>query len=303
MPDRDFSYHNAVKKDLSMCKKPVLSKLLNLGTLENLPDFSAGPRLSRETDDWLHLLKQAGYAGIQTCDKRYAKMALDCGMQVAVDPGQKIEKPDDIRESAQWAADFAVAMTAHIGNGFENDDEAYRLFEAVLECSQKLNLPVYPETHRATLLQDPYRSLRIIEKFPQLRLNGDFSHWYTGSEMIYGDFEQKIQYLRPALSRIRFIHARIGNTGHIQVEISSSGDESLHVQHFKRFWQLSFEGFLQEDDADVFYFAPELLWPEIGYACRITRSDGSWDEETDRWLQALVLCDIGEECFRNANQC
>ena len=53
----------------------------------------------------------------------------------------------------------------------------------------------------------------------EIRFNGDFSHYYTGQEMVYGDIEAKWTFMQPIFDRVRFIHARIGSPGCMQVDI------------------------------------------------------------------------------------
>ena len=86
---------------------------------------------------------------------------------------------------------------------------AARLIESVLDGSEKHWLPIYAEMHRATIFQDNWRTVQFVRRFPELRFNGDFSHWYTGSEMAYGGFENKLRFIAPVLERIRFVHGCI----------------------------------------------------------------------------------------------
>jgi hypothetical protein len=41
-------------------------------------------------------------------------------------------------------------------------------------------MPVYIETHRASIMQDAWRTTELIRRIPQVRFNGDFSHWLRG---------------------------------------------------------------------------------------------------------------------------
>ena len=110
-------------------------------------------------------------------------------------------------------------LTLHVGWGYEDEDEATQLIEAVLDASARYSVPLYVETHRATLFQDIWRTVQFVRRFPQLQFNGDFSHWYTGLEMVYGGFENKLACIQPVIERIRFLHGRIGNPGCMQVDV------------------------------------------------------------------------------------
>ena len=185
-------------------------------------------------------------------------------------------------------------LTLHLGRGMEDDDQGGRLIEAVLEASGRHGVPLYPETHRATLFQDMWRTVRFAGRFPQLRFNGDFSHWYTGLEMVYGGFDAKFEFIRPVLDRVRFLHGRIGNPGCMQVAIGE-GDAREHpyIDHFRKLWTAAFAGFLRSArPGESICFTPELLAPEIYYARTFQGR-----EESDRWRQSLVLRRIARECF------
>ena len=115
---------------------------------------------------------------------------------------------------------------------------------SVLEASARHRIPLYPETHRATVFQDLWRTVQLVRRFPELRFNGDFSHWYTGLEMVYGGFEKKLEFIQPVLDRVRFLHGRIGTPGCIQVDIGD-GDAlgRPYVAHFRRSGSQLFQAF------------------------------------------------------------
>jgi hypothetical protein len=189
-----------------------------------------------------------------------------------------------------------------VGWGIEEDDAADALIEAVLAASGRRGIPLYVETHRATIFQDMWRTVGFVRRFPKLQFNGDFSHWYTGQEMVYGGFERKLALIAPVIERVRFIHGRIGDPGSMQIDIGD-GDEAAHasVGHFRTLWTASFRGFLASvPEGGHILFVPELLSPRIYYARTFRSEPGRGMEESDRWAQSLVLKRIAEECFEAA---
>jgi sugar phosphate isomerase/epimerase len=249
----------------------------------------------------LHAIRDAGYDGVQFAqppDRARKEEAL--GMGLGVCGGGRVNLPAEAAPLAKEAHDAGLeCLTLHVGWGTENDDEAAALIGSVLEASAKFSVPLYPETHRATIFQDPWRTVQFLKRFPELEFNGDFSHWYTGTEMVYGGFDNKIEFFRPVLGRIGFLHGRIGNPGCIQVDIGDgSVEQRPYVAHFRVLWTESFLGFLlRKPLSDRFFFAPELLGPEFYYA----RTFGG-REESDRWEQSLVLVRIAQECFAEARR-
>jgi len=172
----------------------------------------------------------------------------------------------------------------------------------VLSASERHDIPFYVETHRATITQDMWRTVQWVTKFPELRFNGDFSHWYTGQEMWNGGIERKWEFLAPVFERVRFLHGRIGTAGAIQVDVGDGGN-GVHVDHFREMWTRAFAGFLKSaTPGDYIVFSPELLEPAIWYARTITDADGTEREECDRWEQSRVLTRIAQECFDAAKQ-
>ena len=213
----------------------------------------------------------------------------------------RVNEPKDAGELAtRFAAEGMECATLHVGWGMEDDDQAALLLEAVLEASSRHRVPLYVETHRATLFQDMWRSVQFVKRFPELRFNGDFSHWYTGLEMVYGGFKNKLEFIRPVLERVSFLHGRIGDPGSMQVDIGSGDVETQpYVADFRALWSASFAGFLaRARPGDYILFVPELLSPRIYYARRLAVSGSAKIEEGDRWNQALVLRRIAQECLR-----
>jgi hypothetical protein len=238
---------------------------------------------ARELED----ISREGYDGVQFTEPATPDQLSRCeelGLRRC--SSGRVNKPTDVREIASRCLDEAQeCVTLHVGWGLETDREAFPLIEAILRESERI--PLYVETHRATIFQDMCRTVGFVRRFPELRFNGDFSHWYTGLEMVYGGFEQKLAFIASVIERVRFIHGRIGTPGCIQVHIDD--ESALYVQHFREIWTRCFRA-----APDTMLFVPELLSPRIYYG-----HPGS-----DRWAQSLVLRRIATECFaisRGAN--
>ena len=209
-----------------------------------------------------------------------------------------IRQPGDLDEPAKIAQDVgAQAMTVHAGGGFETDDQVDRICEDIIALTERLDFPISIETHRATCTQDIERTLRLIERHPDIRFNADFSHWYTGLEMVYGDFEQKLNDLQPVFDRVTHLHGRIGTPGCIQTPLQGYEDQP-YVAHFRAMWTRVCAAFKQQaTPQNVLIFAPELLWPAIYYA----PVDQNGHEMSDRWQDVLIVANIFKECWAAAD--
>lgn len=264
---------------------------MNWLALDGLGPFADGP---------VAAIHAAGYDGIQFIDPLdTAALAEARTLGLGVCGSQRVNVPAEAAPVAQAAADSGLeCLTLHVGWGMESDDEGARLIEAVLKAGARHRIPLYVETHRATLFQDMQRTVQFIARFPELRFNGDFSHWYTGSEMVYGGFENKLDYIQPVLDRVRFLHGRIGNPGCMQVVVAAN-DPAPHVAHFRTLWTRCFEAFLRDSSPQQPFitFSAELLAPNIYYARTFQGV-----EESDRWQQSLLLTQIARECFAEAQR-
>ena len=277
-------------------KAPSLRIDINYGTCEDLPSFSIGPK-GNDREKHIRIVK-AGFQGIQDGNPELCK---EFGLQLTAHA--RINDVGDLDELApKWNAENYNCATIHLGWGIESDEKVDELVKYVLEISSKLDFPIYIETHRATITQDMFRTVELTKRFPEIRFNGDFSHWYTGQEMVYGGIENKWNFIQPIFDRVRFMHGRIGNPGSIQVDVKN--DINLeYVNHFKKMWKRSFIGFLKTaEPGDYICFTVELLKAEIFYARTIPNGSGIEQEEGDRWQQALLYKEIIEECWRNAKQ-
>jgi len=281
---------------------PKLRLYINIGNLSALPETSAGAHLRWPEAE--NTLKADGFEGIQLNLTDPLPQASDfpaCGMD-------RINLPSEAESVfARHQERGENCLTLHVGWGMEDDDAIDRLVEAVLKASATFDLPAFIETHRATVTQDIWRTVRITERFPEVRFNGDFSHYYCGQEMVYGSIENKLDFMQPIFDRIGFMHGRIAAPGFMQAPIDSpEGTPAMatgadYLAHFKEMWHRAMAGFKRHaSKGDVLIFAPELLQPDIYYARVFPDQQGRLTEESDRYAQALLYLKIARQCFNEA---
>ena len=277
--------------DLQSQDAPQLKNFMNTGTIACLPEWSTVP--TGTPDELYEGLCRHGIEGLQGGDPERCRKH---GLLFA--GSARINLPEEALPAAEAElAAGAIGATCHVGWGMEDDSRIDDLVQAILEASASTGLPIHIETHRATIFQDMYRTVKAIQRNPEITINGDFSHWYTGLEMPYGDWEEKLTFIQPVFDRVGFIHGRIGNSSHMQLGIE--GDE-VHVDHFRDFWTRSMHAFrAQATPGCILPFAPEILPGTINYA-REFMVNGELREESDRWQQALLYFDIAAECWSKA---
>jgi hypothetical protein len=281
---------------------PRMKIYLNLGTLTDLPESSIWPKLTGA--EAMAYLKEAGFEGTQDGN------AADCRKAgIGSTASGRVDRLGDAEALARKFKGVGhECATLHVGTGFEDDAEMDVLVHSVLEASERVNFPLYIETHRATITQDVWRTIQLATRIPAVRFNADFSHYYTGQELAYGDLQAKFTAMQPIFDRTRFMHGRIGNPSSIQVDIADGQSPvpqvfGVHdfVDHYCQMWTRAMAGFLNSaKPGDYLIFAPEILAPNIYYARKFPGPDGALREESDRYAQALVYARIARECFEQA---
>ncbi|MEY4489091.1 MAG: hypothetical protein RIQ79_1599 [Verrucomicrobiota bacterium] len=283
---------------------PKLLAYLNLANLDDLRADSLwpGPLTGAARDA---RLAADGFVGIQCVD-----FSPPAG-------GTRLRHCGSDRVNLPAEADAIVArhaalghdcLTLHVGWGLEDDAEIDHLVEAILLASQRYALPVFIETHRATITQDLWRTVQLTKRFPEVRFNGDFSHFYTGQELAYGDMPTKLAFMRPIFDRVAFMHGRIGSSGCMQVSIGDGVGRppAAHgvvnfLDDFKSLWTHAMLGFLRNAKrGDCLIFCPELLSGAYYYARRFSDGAGGFVEESDRYQESLVYNKIAHACFADA---
>ena len=269
----------------------------NLVDLDERTVWSGG-----DGDDALERLRLDGFDGVQVSGEHElcnSDIMPLCGLDRVNLP----RETDAIFKQHIQREDNCISL--HIGWGMESDREMDALVESVLNASEKYQLPAFIETHRATITQDMWRTVELTKRYPEVRFNGDFGHWYCGQEMVYGNFGSKLNYLQPVFDRIGFMHGRIASPGNMQAPIESSSARPLHavgeadyLVDFKVLWKRAMAGFRNNAPrGSVLVFAPEILSHYHYYARMVSGPDGVLKEENDRYAQALLYGEIAKDCF------
>ena len=283
---------------------PKLRVYLNLDNLAELRPDTVWPGL--EGNERMARLRADGFDGVQVTsgESPSASVMPYCGLD-------RINTPQESLSIATKHAERGdQCLTVHAGWGIEDDDDVYRLVESILNASEKTRLPIFIETHRATITQDMWRTVQITKRFPEVLFNGDFSHFYCGQEMVYGGLEMKMAFMSPIFDRVGFMHGRIASPGHMQMPVDDAMTRPVaasgvtdYFADFRTLWTRAMRGFLNHAQAgEVLIFAPELLSGTYYYARMFPDARGKLVEETDRYQQALLYQRIARECFAEASR-
>lgn len=135
-----------------------------------------------------------------------------------------------------------------------SDDEAASYLEKTLKIEAWVGLPFAHETHRNSILFHPGITLRLLKRFPELKLVCDFSHWVVTSERLLDEEKEGI---RTCGRQATHVHVRVGTEQTPQVPDIRAPEVEPYLRRFERWWEIIWEEQAARGLA-VTSFCPEL---------------------------------------------
>ena len=125
-------------------------------------------------------------------------------------------------------------INSHTGKDFYSFDENCSVLEAVSNISQKTGVRILHETHRGRFSYHAASLLPYLQKFPELELIGDLSHFCTVSESLLADQQHILQEIIPHMAHL---HARVGHEQGPQVNNPFAPEWQEHLAVFLAWWK------------------------------------------------------------------
>ena len=195
-------------------------------------------------DDLLARLPELGYTGIESPlihlqrePEGFAERhGLRCLPQIFTEGDTVDEHVASFRAQLEACLPFDPPfVNCHDGRDAFTPDEAERYFREVLAIEADLGLTVSHETHRGRVLYNPWTTARLLDRFDDLRLCCDFSHWVCVCERLIDDLEP---ILAQCAHHALHIHARVGYAEGPQVPDPRAPEYAAHVETHERWWDL-----------------------------------------------------------------
>lgn len=157
-----------------------------------------------------------------------------------------------LRDLAALRPDF---INSHTGKDHYSFDDNCRIIEACMLVAQQTGIRIVHETHRGRFSFHAASLLPYLQRFPELELAADFSHWCTVSESLLEDQQHILAAVFPQVSHL---HARVGHEQAPQVSDPAAPEWAKHVKTFMNWWQ-------QIVDSAIAHQQPQLtVCPEFG---------------------------------------
>lgn len=172
-------------------------------------------------------------------------------------PGGTVrEHLDSLRRQVQEYLPLQpLFFNAHSGSDTWCFTEAEDFYGAALELERRSGVTIAHETHRQRYFGNPWATHTILERFPDLKLTCDFSHWVCVAERLLEDCGPIIQL---AAQHCHHLHARVGYEEGPQVSDPRAPEWSRHIAAHESWWDAIWASQQQRG------MAVSTLTPEFG---------------------------------------
>jgi len=126
-----------------------------------------------------------------------------------------------------------MLIAAHSGRDRCPFEEGCRFFDTALRAEKDIGIPRRPRNSSPPDSVFPWQARPYLEKFPDLKIVADFSHWVVVCEQLLDDAED---ILALASARAIHIHSRVGYEESPQVPDPSAPEVRPYVERFERWW-------------------------------------------------------------------
>jgi hypothetical protein len=179
-------------------------------------------------------------------------------------------------------------INSHTGKDYYSFDDNCRIIEAAESIASRAGIPILHETHRARFTFHASSLISYIEKFPDLKLTGDFSHWCTVSESMLDD-QQDI--LGKIIPHVHHIHARIGYEHGPQVNDPFAPEWNQHMETFIGWWNKILEAQSTNGSKSM------TITPEFGPVPYMPTLPYSQRPLSDQWQTNVRMRDLLKKHF------
>jgi len=199
-------------------------------------------------DEFCAKSKKAGYDGAEFWFPQTAaaqtemfealkKHQLEVGFLVASgdkDPAKHFEQfVNNINAVAYQQVQKPLYINCHSGRDYFSMEENGKLIDYTTKLAKQTGILICHESHRSRMLFAAHVAKQYIQKYPDLRMTLDISHWCNVHESLLQDQEETVQL---ALSRTDHVHARIGHQEGPQVNDPRAPEWEETVKRHLQWW-------------------------------------------------------------------
>ncbi|TAJ80976.1 MAG: sugar phosphate isomerase/epimerase [Gallionellaceae bacterium] len=177
-------------------------------------------------------------------------------------------------------------------------EQSVRFFGESQEIAARMGIACSFETHRSRSLFNPWITLAVLERLPELRLTCDFSHWVVVLErQLDEDWDAVLAVAKHA----HHIHARVGYDQGPQVPHPAAPEYAAALASHQRYWETIWS--IQRDRGN----AITTMTPEFGpdgylHTMPFTQQPVADLWEINAWVGRTEQMHFREWCARIAQE-
>jgi len=172
-------------------------------------------------------------------------------------PGGSVRQHlESLREQMEECLAYEpMFFNAHSGSDAWSAAEAEDFYAQAIDLEKGIGVPVSHETHRQRYFATPWQTRHIMQRFPDLRITGDFSHWVCVCERLLPDMGETISL---AARHCHHVHARVGFAEGPQVPDPAAPEYATHLAAHEAWWEQVWQSQRERG------FVRSTLTPEFG---------------------------------------
>lgn len=231
-------------------------------------------------DEFCGKAKKAGYDGIEIWwptdnkpaqDELFAalkKHELDVGFLCGGGQEDPQEHLTYFKKMTEAAAKQTIQRPLYLNCHSARDHFPVDINAAFIEHTNRLSketgIIICHETHRSRIMFAAHVAKTYIDKYPELKLTLDISHWCNVHESLLHDQQEAVD---KAIERTEHIHARIGHQGGPQVNDPRAPEWDEAVKAHFAWWDRVIERKKKKGETATFLteFGPPTYMPTLPY--------------------------------------
>lgn len=184
------------------------------------------------------------------------------------------------------AAANPLFINSQTGKDYFSFERNVALIHQADAIAAETGIRIIHETHRGKFSFSANVISPYLDRFPDLRLCGDFSHWCTVAESLLQEPEQQLIF-RQVIPRVDHIHARVGFSQSAQVADPRAPEYEEALNCHLRWWDMIVAQ-RREEGTQVLTVTPEFgpapYMPLQPYTCQPVTDQ--W--EVNRYMKELL---------------
>jgi hypothetical protein len=241
---------------------------------------------NRPLEENLARIKEAGYDGVETGIHVFKdvdhwknlnkKFDLELILQIAPFTAK------EVKEQMEAVKPYnPILVNSQSGRDKMTFDQQCRFFEAALEAEQAVGIPLAHETHRHRIFFTPWTTVAVLEKFPELKVAADFSHWCCVCESLLEDMDEWVQ---RTSEQVVHIHGRVGYQEGPQAPDPRAPEWNKAVERHEHWWD-NIRNLAEKAGKEILSFTPEYGPPNYQQTVPYTRQPLADIWEIARWTR------------------